>query len=292
MKLIKPKFEILQSKGLYEDIEIAARTCYQSQDKIMQGSAEKIVSNLIDRGHGAMLEHGTVYLYFGPGNAFTGYKYRDNQYSKYVEIREREEPVPILHKYITTNYRVLVENGWLSDLEWQCVPTIHHEKRISVRFTCDIGVSREFNRHRVDSIAEQSTRYCNFSQDKFGNEITYIQPDWVSDEELNREVISIICNDEFGTIYEQETYKWDAIDWWLWSLTCCELAYINMIRLGWSAQQARDSLPLSTKTELIHTAFVSDWEHFFSLRDAVTAHPSARELATPLHQEFKNLNLI
>lgn len=296
MKLIKPKFEILSSKGLFEDIEIAARTCYQSQDKIMQGSAEKIVSNLIERGHGAMLEHGTVYLYLSPGNAITGYKYRDNQYSKYVEIREREKPVPILHKYITTNYRVLIENGWLDDLKYQCEPTEFHEKRVSVRFTCDIGVSREFNRHRVDSIAEQSTRYCNFSKEQFGNEITYIQPDWVSDEELSnvKDFVTTIQipGDEFGTLYEKETCNWNAIDWWLWSLACCELAYINMIRLGWTAQQARDSLPLSTKTELIHTAFVSDWNHFFSLRDAKTAHPSARELATPLHEEFKRLNLI
>ena len=124
MKLIKPSFEILPTTGsIVEDIERAARTCYKSEEKIKEGSAEKMVKFLIERNHTAMLEHGTIYLYLYPGTAITGYKYRDNKYSKYVEIRETEKLSPKIHKYITTNYRVLVENGWLDDLQYQCSPT-------------------------------------------------------------------------------------------------------------------------------------------------------------------------
>ena len=307
MKLVKPKFEILSSKGLFEDIERAARTCYQSQDKIMQGSAEKIVSNLIERGHGAMLEHGTVYLVIFVPKIKEGELEDEEKNIKEVLIqgfRQSKYSRVKLHftlegtyYYITTNYRVIIEGGWFAHKPYIVdAPNELHQKRVSVKFTCDIGVSREFNRHRVNSIAEQSTRFCNFMKEKFGSEITYIQPDWVSDEELSnvKDFITTIeiPNDEFGTLYEKTTFDWSAIDWWLWSLACAELAYINQIRLGWSPQQARDSLPLSTKTELIHTAFVSDWEHFFMLRDARGAHPSARELSIPLHAEFKRLELI
>lgn len=298
MKLIKPNYEILQSKGLYEDIEIAARTCYQSQDKIMQGSAEKIVSNLIERGHGAMLEHGTVYLLLPNVQSFnigrdTYYKYRHNSYSS--SKVESDDAHNVFTGYITTNYRVLVENGWLDDLRYQCEPTEFHEKRYSVRFLCDIGVSREFNRHRVDSIAEQSTRYCNFTKEQFGNEITFIQPDWVSNDAIT-ETQSI--EDGFRQLCLEvaqnsgEIEGWNAVVYWLFSLMAAEFSYLGCIKNGWTAQQARDCLNLSTKTELIHTAFVSDWKHFFSLRDDKAAHPSARELATPLHEEFKKLNYI
>lgn len=307
MKLIKAKYEILESQGIFKDIELAGRTCYKSEDKITKDSANKFVEMLIKRNHTAMLEHGTVYL-----NVLEGYtekyykdnpmdstlysfyylsgKYSKNKYSS-VNILKGDHTI---RAFITTNYRVLVENGWLDDLKFQCEPTEFHEKRISVRFTCDIGVSREFNRHRVNSIAEQSTRYCNFSKEQFGNEITFIQPNWISDEELLKisKWRTKIYEEKSKVIYEQEIQDWNAIDWWLWSLACAELAYINMVKLGWTAQQARDSLPLSTKTELIHTAFISDWKHFFDLRVSTAAHPQARELAEPLEQEMIKLNLL
>lgn len=85
--------------------------------------------------------------------------------------------------YITTNYRVIVENNWFEDLDYICEPTEWHEKRITVRFTTQIAVSREANRHRVDSVAEQSTRYCNYSKDKFGGEIAINKPKWVSEND-------------------------------------------------------------------------------------------------------------
>lgn len=147
MKLIKPSFEILEQKdgiqGMYEIIESAGRTCYKSEDKITEDSAEEFVNRMIKSGHGAMLEHATVYLYLNNYSLINGNKYRDNAYSKYVEIQERKSPPLIVHKYITTNYRVLVENGWLSDLEFMCDPTKYHKRRISVKFICDRGVSHK-----------------------------------------------------------------------------------------------------------------------------------------------------
>ena len=158
MKLIESKVELLEQEDFYKQIELAGRTCYKSENKITDESSTDFVQRMIECGHTAMLEHGTVYLYFGPDSTLNGYKYRDNKYSKYVEIRETEKPVPRIHKYITTNYRVLVENSWLDDLQYQCEPTEFHEKRVSVRFTTDRGVSHELVRHRAFSFAQESTR--------------------------------------------------------------------------------------------------------------------------------------
>jgi len=299
MKLIKPKYEILQSQGLFKDIEIAARTCYKSEGLICEGSDKKMVDMLIQRKHFAMLRHGTVYLQYNH-NSLHPYigsnlyeKYKQNKYSEsHYDYINRDTKATI----VTTNYNVLVENNWLDDLQYQCEPTKYHEKRISVRFTTQVAISREYNRHSVNSIAESSTRYCNYSKDKFGNEITINLPHCVTEIELDQAhkytTEIAIPNDEYGTLYEKETKEWLAIDWWLWANACTELAYMKLIELGWKAQDARTILPLDVNTELIHTAFVSDWKHFFEMRDAETAHPDARALAHGLHEEFKRLNLL
>ena len=160
MKLIKQSFEILDQQpgleGIYKQIELAGRTCYKSEDKITEGSAKEFVDRMIKSGHGAMLEHGTVYLKFESiVHAFGigylgGMKYIGNPYSK-VNIEGTTQ-------YVTTNLRVLVENGWLDDLKYICEPTEHHEKRITVKFITDQGILREFTRHRVFSFAVESTR--------------------------------------------------------------------------------------------------------------------------------------
>lgn len=164
MRLIKPSYSIIEQpsglEGVYKMIEIAGRTCYRSHDKITEDSAKAFVDRMIKSGHGAMLEHGTVYLDI-PWNATEEafslqlklriYKYDNNKYSRIVDTEEH-------HSYITTNLRVLVENGWLDDLQYICEPTEYHIKRVSVRFICDRGVSHEFVRHRVMSFAQESTR--------------------------------------------------------------------------------------------------------------------------------------
>lgn len=155
MRLIKPKFEIIEQetskglKGVFKMIEIAGRTCYKSEENITEDSAESFVNRMIKSGHGATLEHGTVYLHLPPGSPITGYKYRDNPYSKFTRVRRTEENTPVLDTYITTNYRVIIENGWEDDLQYLCEPSIWHYKRYTVRFTCDRGVSHEFVRHKI-----------------------------------------------------------------------------------------------------------------------------------------------
>lgn len=144
MKLIKPSFEIWEQpsglEGVYKQIEKAGRVCYKSEDKMTEDSAKSFVDRMVKSGHGAMLEHGTVYLKI-PIYAATSYRideYKDNPYSK-TQINMDGESC----YYITTNMRVLVEHNWLDDLKYLCEPTEYHAKRITVHFVCDRGVSHK-----------------------------------------------------------------------------------------------------------------------------------------------------
>lgn len=239
---------------------------------------------MIKSGHGAMLEHGTVYLKVLNviENSKLIDKYKSNKYSVVKEGTEAYNcHGDILYgscKCITTNYRVLVENGWLDDLKYIYKPTEFHEKRITVHFVCDRGVSHEFVRHRVMSFAQESTRYCNYSKDKFGNELTFIQPCWLDDERLK-------LYGPYHTVIRDKSLESIFIA----SLNNAEKDYIDLIDLGWKPQEARAVLPNSLKTELVVTGFVSDWNHFFDLRARGTTgapHPQAKELAEPLMKEF------
>ena len=269
MKLINSKVEILEPTGytiddIYKQIEIAGRTCYKSEDKITPTSAKEFVDRMIKSGHGAMLEHGTVYLDIpnSAGNYNLVPFFASNPYSKVV-IKSLDDRV---HNCITTNFRVIVENfaeEYIPDvLQYICEPTEFHEKRISVRWTCDRGVSHEFVRHRVFSFAQESTRYVNYSKDKFGHEITYIQPCW----EMQKD--------------EEELF--------LLQLEQAQNAYNALISSGWRPQQARAILPNALKTELVMTGFESDWKHFFELRCDTAAHPDARKLALELYNKLYN----
>lgn len=146
----------------------------------------------------------------------------------------------------------------------------------------------EFVRHRVMSFAQESTRYCNYSKDKFGNELTFIEPCWLEDYN-----------------YESNTYY----NGFLVALRAAEANYLNLLKQWedkipdkryktgfrnnpWTPQQARAVLPNALKTELVMTGFINDWKHFFELRCAPNAHPSARELAIPLSEEFIKRGLV
>ena len=258
MNLVKASFEFIEQEpglnGCFKQIERAGRTCYKSEDKITDTSCEEFVSRMVNSGHGAMLEHGTVYLMIS--NLVDDFEsiYEDFERNKYSKINYDGS-----YLYVTTNYRVLVENDWLYVLAYQCEPTVFHEKRITVKFICDRGVSHEFVRHRVISFAQESTRYCNYLKAKFGGSVTCLMPPWLKEsEELEFEEDLIVI--------EQIYFKW--------------------LNKGWTAQQARGFLSTFTKTELVMTGFVSDWEHFFELRCHSTAHPQAREVAIPLQEQF------
>ena len=287
MKLIKQSFEILDQQcgleGIYKQIEISGRTCYKSEDKITEGSAKEFVDRMIKSGHGAMLEHGTVYLTMQYGIN----REESDSIEKYVKNKYSKSTMDEHGKYhITTNLRVLVENGWLDDLQYICEPTEYHEKRITVKFITDQGILREFTRHRVFSFAVESTRYCNYTKDKFSNEITFIQPNWISDEDIKDYHIN------YNYFIDQDNNHITAVNRFMSALKNAEYFYMELIKLGWKPQQARNILPLATKCDMIMTGFVSDWKHFFELRDATSAHPQAQELAHSLHETFIQRGLI
>ena len=286
MKLIKPSVEYIPQEDLYKHIELCSRVCYKSEDKITEDSAKKMVEGLIKSGHGAMLEHGTIYLYLEvtPFNAFNHFeyplakftapynwsdvvgsiaaKYRSNQYSEVILSNDSRNYRKV---HITTNFRVLVENEWLNDLQFACdSPTGYHKKRYTLKFVTDMGVCRELLRHRKFSFANESTRYCNYSKSKFGGELTFITPTWytggngINDKECS-------MDSEFELSCEE-----------------AEKSYLRMISWGATPQEARQVLPLATKTELVMTGFEGDWRHFFGLRlDESTGkvHPDMKKIA-------------
>lgn len=302
MRLIKPSFEILEQEpgiqGIYKQIERAGRTCYKSEDHITEDSAEKFVNMIKDRQHTAMLEHGTVYLKFDAATnndpCSYGYDWDLSSATEEFDSRYILNPYSVVtyrygYIYVTTNYRVIVENGWLDDLKYLCEPTEYHEKRITVKFICDRGVSHEYVRHRVFSFAQESTRYCNYSKDKFGKELTFIIPCWLDIPEgqsywydgLGYRVAADIQNMNFGHIEKSSNYVN-----FLSALEHAENSYFRLLNEGWTPQQARSILPNSLKTELVMTGTIERWEGFFNLRCDKAAHPQARELAIPLKEEF------
>lgn len=294
MKLIKPSFEIREQpsglEGVYKQIEGAGRVCYKSEDKIAEGTAKAFVDRMIASGHGAMLEHGTVYLkcetevinrYIHPedGEEEDFNKLEKYEYNSYSVTNDDG-----IYLYVTTNLRVLVENDWLDDLQYICEPTEYHEKRITVKFVCDRGVSHEFVRHRVFSFAQESTRYCNYSKGKFGYQLTCIIPSWLGLEEGSYSLEDV--EEEYDKCLIIDRCKNAEEASFVRALCHAEREYFDLLKLNWKAQQARDVLPNSLKTELVMTGTIKQWEGFFKLRDAGSAHPQAYELAHPLHEEF------
>lgn len=291
MRLIKPKVKIINQEpgveGLFKHMELCARTCYKSEDKITEDSARKFIDNVIvARGHTAMLEHGTVYLKIPYGIMYdTGYfsneaiatKYIDNPYS----IVQNSQ----IYDYwcVTSNYRVLLQNGWLDDLQYLCEPTEYHVRRITVRFICDMGVAREFCRHRVFSFAQESTRYCNYSKAKFGKELNCIIPCWYKNMFEGNSYNIELCHTYDLTISEGLSRTEAA---WIQAMCEAESTYFGLLTEGEPAQQARNVLPLALKTELIMTGTDEQWAGFFNLRCARDAHPQARELAIELRDRM------
>lgn len=289
MKLIESSVQIIEEKDPYKMIELAGRTCYKSEDKITENSAKEFVDRMIKLGHGAMLEHGTIYLTID-GEDPNLSKIQSNPHTKVnlvpYEVLTESNYTISYKAYITTNLRVLVENNLKELLCYQVEPTEHHEKRITAKFICDRGVSHEFVRHRVFSFAQESTRYCDYSKDKFGNDIIYIIPSWL---DLPEGKYSNWDNDwcdvsELKLLYPEVDNLSDPANCFLQSIKNAEYYYFMLINRGWKPQQARQVLPNATKTELVMTGFESDWEHFFELRCSGAAHPDAKKLADELYK--------
>lgn len=253
MKIIDQSAEICKTHGytiqdVYKDIERAARVSYKSEDKITEDSAEKMVWRLISMKHYSPLEFGTIYLELDDKD--DAQKYIDNKYSRVNGAY-----------YVTTNYRVLIENNWLMDLKYLCKPTQYHTRRITAHIITNRAVSHELVRHRSLSFMQESQRYIAYDKGKFGSEITFIKPAWDQTEEekeLTNTTLSNINN-----------------------------TYMKLRELGLKPQQARQILPNATKTELYVCGYEDDWDHFFDLRDKDTVDPQMYNLVHPLHEQYE-----
>ena len=259
--------------GDYLNIEQFDEETFEDSPYYENLTAEDFVNMLMKSGHGAMLEHGTVYLDC-PETIF--WKYNSNKFSKVIAVDTGETigkgiyTSPIYKYYVTTNLRVLVENDWLDALKYVCEPTEYHAKRVMVRFICDRITSQSIVRHRTMSFAQESTRYCNYSKDKFGHELVFIEPSWefpTSDTVNVRERFEAMLNE-------------------------AEANYMELIALGCKPQEARSVLLSSIKTEIVVTGFIDDWKHFFELRCDNAAHPDIRKLALDLQKQFRDRELI
>lgn len=272
MKLIKPSYQIIEPTGytiddIYKSIELAGKVSHKSEHTIKEGSAKEFVDRMKEMKHLSTCEFGTVYLYIDYHNPSFGKivdKYNNNEYSKCII-----DTVFPNKAYISSNYRVLIENNWLDDLKYLCEPTEYHHKRYTVKFILDRAILAEFTRHRRFSFMAESTRYCNYSKNKFNGELTFIKPCWVD------------------KLYYSN---------WLTTLQNIEDTYMELINqewisgIKWKPEQARSILPLCLKTELYMCGFAEDWKKFFELRSKKygvgNPHPQADELATPLYEEF------
>ena len=271
MKLIESKAEYIPQTDLYKHIEICGRTAYKSEDKITENSAKEFVDRLVKSKHGAVLEHGTVYLII-PEREQKRYEYTlliCNPYTKAI-LHDRD-------CYITTNYRVIIENNITHMLAYTSKPTEFHEKRYTIKFTTDRGVSHELVRHRKFSFVQESQRYCNYSKDKFGGEITFIKPSFITVDELPSNIDINASPEVFKAFILKVAFDSSESD------------YFDLIKKGCTPQEARAILPNATKTEVLMTGFASDWRFFFDLRyygETGKPHPDMELLAGKAREEF------
>lgn len=271
MKLIESKAEYIPQTDLYKHIEFCGRTAYKSEDKITENSAKEFVDRMVKSKHGAVLEHGTVYLII-PEREQKRYEYTlliCNPYTKAI-LHDRD-------CYITTNYRVIIENNITHMLAYTSKPTEFHEKRYTIKFTTDRGVSHELVRHRKFSFVQESQRYCNYSKDKFGGEITFIKPSFITVDELPSNIDRNASPEVFKAFILKVAFD------------SSESAYFALIKKGCTSQEARAILPNTTKTEVIMTGFASDWRFFFDLRyygETGRPHPDMELLAGKAREEF------
>lgn len=298
MKLIKQSFEILEQKdysliGIKKFIERCGRVCYKSEDRITDDSYEKFVNMLEKRDHARPLEFGTVHLKMPWTNFsnFAGFCISkgcwDSCWIKYYVDRDSEDKTV----YITTNYRYYKRlkslrrlYGYIDIEEFFTEEdNEYYPRRYTVHFITSRGIMDEFRTHVGLSHLAESTRYCNYSKDKFDNQITFIQPSWII---LDKEIAPINELCLLSGQYDRENPNLR----YLASLVDANYAYVLLLNKGWTPQQARDVLPLSVKSELISCGFEDAWSNFFYRRCAKDAHPMAREIAIPLQEKFKELN--
>ena len=293
MEIINAQASVLVENDPIKKIEKCGRVCYKSEDKITEDSAEKFVANIIKRGHEAVLEHASfifqvsynVYEDIREKVMFLENRYPVKMYLRFTDsdgyvvsgnvrawrdffcfagvppyMNDFVEANPILFPEFKSDFPFNLKGGkWnirqisTNDLVSTYQRLVHED--ISVKFICDRGVTHEIVRHRPASFCQESTRYCNYRNGKFGGEITVIKPCF---------------------------FKENSTRYLNWFVACesAETAYNAILEDGGTPQEARDVLPNSLKTELIMTAPLMEWCHFFNLRMSPAAHPQMQEVAS------------
>ena len=282
MKLIRQDFNIVNQKGfsikdIKKHIEYCARISYKSQDRITDDSYEKFVNMLEKRDHTRPLEFGTVHLkmilpdFEGFIHSLLTIGMLNNIWIKHAYKGD------VI--YITTNYRYYLDiikyfpnvKKYFTEEDNEYYP-----KRYTVHFITSRGIMDEFRTHVGLSHLAESSRYCSYDKNRFGNELTFIIPNWVNTNCPNK---------------EQEGLSVASIEWFT-AMLDAEASYMNLIKMGCTAQEAREVLPLSIKSELISCGFEDAWKNFFYRRCANDAHPMAREIATKVRDKFKELGYV
>lgn len=286
MKLIKPSVDYWPQEpgmnGIWRQVARATRVCYQSVPWTNRETDEEFVKRVVlkqgltsgglddlsncvfdfNKVHGATLEHGTVYLKVPrtePRVDDIEDFYASNPFSFYYG-----KPLSDGNNYITTNMRCILESRRWDDLKYLCEPTEYHEKRYTFSIITDIGVTREMNRHRTFSICEQSTRYCDFTKDKFSGELTFVKPSWLNTQK-DRECFYHAC-------------------------MIAEADYKELRAAGWKPEEARQVLSLALKTQAVYTAYEHDWVHFLALRAhnvSGKAHPNIVQVAKMIEERME-----
>ena len=306
MKIVKPSATTLPAPTtpgeMLKHIERCGRVCYKSEDKITEGSAEKFIAGIIKRGHEAVLEHGDFcfstdrdvwvwikdraelmetfgkkcYLRFTkPGfDAHCHWLVSGNvrawrEFLKFTRPRCRLGKLPeFLKEFINDNYVLFPELqdaefvhrseefrgmfDWVTDYSVLTKTERLVHQTVTALFVCDRGVTHEIVRHRPASYCQESTRYCNYGKGEFGSEITVVEPPF---------------------------FKGGEYQWWKGAMKEAEMRYLGLLDKGASPQEARSVLPNSLKTELMMTANMQEWLHYFDLRTGVAAHPQIREVS-------------
>lgn len=254
MKYINQSYEILGSPTSVEEAWAfaakAARNCYQSEKTNPNESEEDFCKRLLlknsdmECNHLSPLEFGIVYLQVPIEHPYIS------------RIGVRINTVANV-QYVSTNLRYLLEHDLMEDLKYAGPPTEHHIKACAFRLITNRAVMAEITRHRTLSFCIESTRYCNYSKNKFGNELTFIKPCW--DEAL------------------QPHFEW------------VEKEYMNLLAQKWSPQQAAAILPNDLKTTIMMCGFEDSLMHMFKLRALECSgpvHPQMAELMKPLYKEW------
>lgn len=283
MNLIRQSYEFINQKGftledIVKHIERCARVSYKSEDKITNDSCHEFVYKLVKNEHYRPLEFGTVHLKMDSTrfSLLQEYLIEENMYNS-IWLKWVNDSGDV---YITTNYRyyldIIRKVSWVEEFLFESDDALFFT-RYTIHMILNRGIMDEFRTHVTLSHLAESTRFCNYSKNKFNNELTFIIPNWCNYlvEGPNQECFLFETNDNEARFIN--------------ALQCAQDYYFSLLKTGWKPQQARDILPLATKSELISCGFKDAWDNFLEKRCAKDAHPMAQEIALKIKNDFNGI---